>query len=70
MGVVPFLRSQSRAALTAAGLLLVGAFGVLDLATPPNLSFLIFFIGPVLFLVWFVGRGPADTPTTCRFLDN
>lgn len=58
-GIVPFLRRQSRAVLTAAGLFLVAALGVLDFATPPNLSFLIFYIAPVLFLVWFVGRGAA-----------
>jgi serine phosphatase RsbU (regulator of sigma subunit) len=58
-GIVAVLRRQPRAILTGAGLLLVAALGVLDFATPPNLSFLIFYIGPVLFLVWFVGRGAA-----------
>jgi serine phosphatase RsbU (regulator of sigma subunit) len=58
-GIVAVLRRQPRAVLTAAGLLLVAALGALDFATPPNLSFLIFYIGPVLFLVWFVGRGAA-----------
>jgi serine phosphatase RsbU (regulator of sigma subunit) len=58
-GLVAALRRQPRAVLTAAGLLLVAALGVLDFATPPNLSFLIFYIAPVLFLVWFVGRGAA-----------
>jgi phosphoserine phosphatase RsbU/P len=37
----------------------VAALGVLDFATPPNLSFLIFYIAPVLFLVWFTGRAEA-----------
>ncbi len=58
-GIVAALRRQPRAILTAGGLLLLAALGALDLATPPNLSFLIFYIGPVLFLVWFVGRGEA-----------
>ena len=58
-GIVAALRRQPRAILTAGGLLLLAALGALDLATPPNLSFLIFYIGPVLFLVWFVGRGAA-----------
>ena len=63
-GVVAALRRQPRAVLTGAGLLLVAALGVLDFATPPNLSFLIFYIAPVLFLVWFVGRGAALLATT------
>jgi serine phosphatase RsbU (regulator of sigma subunit) len=58
-GVVALLRRQPRGVLTAAGLLLAAALAVLDLATPPNLSFLIFYIAPVLFLVWFVGRRAA-----------
>jgi serine phosphatase RsbU (regulator of sigma subunit) len=58
-GIVAVLRRQPSGILTGAGLLLVAALGVLDFATPPNLSFLIFYIGPVLFLVWFVGRGAA-----------
>jgi serine phosphatase RsbU (regulator of sigma subunit) len=53
------LRRQPRGVLTAVGLLLAAGLAVLDLATPPNLSFLIFYIAPVLFLVWFVGRGAA-----------
>ena len=58
-GVVALLRRQPRGVLTAVGLLLAAALAVLDLATPPNLSFLIFYIAPVLFLVWFVGRRAA-----------
>jgi serine phosphatase RsbU (regulator of sigma subunit) len=58
-GLVALLRRQPRGVLTAAGLLLAAALAVLDLATPPNLSFLIFYIAPVLFLIWFVGRGAA-----------
>jgi sigma-B regulation protein RsbU (phosphoserine phosphatase) len=53
------LRRQPRGVLTAVGLFLAASLAVLDLATPPNLSFLIFYIAPVLFLVWFVGRGAA-----------
>jgi serine phosphatase RsbU (regulator of sigma subunit) len=58
-GIVALLRRQPRGVLTAVGLLLAAALAVLDLATPPNLSFLIFYIAPVLFLVWFVGRRAA-----------
>ena len=33
--------------------------GVLDYATGPDLSFLLFYVGPVFLLVWFVGTGAA-----------
>ena len=58
-GVVAILRRQSRAVLVGAGLAAAAALGVLDFATPPDLSFLIFYLAPVLFLVWFVGRRAA-----------
>jgi hypothetical protein len=54
-----FLLGQSPGLLTAAGLFLVAVLGVLDYLTGPDLSFLIFYVGPVLLLVWFVGRGAA-----------
>jgi serine phosphatase RsbU (regulator of sigma subunit) len=54
-----FLRRQPPTAMTAAGLVLVAVLGVLDYATGPDLSFLIFYVGPVLFLLWYAGRGAA-----------
>jgi sigma-B regulation protein RsbU (phosphoserine phosphatase) len=54
--VSTFLRRQHPAVLTLAGLLAIGALGMLDYLAGPDLSFLIFYVAPVLFLVWFVGR--------------
>jgi serine phosphatase RsbU (regulator of sigma subunit) len=51
-----FLRRQPPGALTLAGLLSIAVLGVLDYMAGPDLSFLIFYVAPVLFLVWFVGR--------------
>ncbi len=54
--IVAFLRRQSPVVLTAAGLAAIGVLAAVDYAAPLELSFLIFYSGPVLFLVWFVGR--------------
>ena len=54
--IVAFLRRQSPSLLAAIGFLWIGALAVLDYFAPPDLSFLIFYVAPVLFLVWFVGR--------------
>jgi serine phosphatase RsbU (regulator of sigma subunit) len=51
-----FLRRQAPGALTLAGLIAIAVLGVLDYLAGPDLSFLLFYVGPVLFLVWFVGR--------------
>lgn len=55
--VSTFLRRQPRWLLTAAGLFAIGLLEVVDYVAPPDLSFLIFYVAPVFFLVWFVGRG-------------
>jgi sigma-B regulation protein RsbU (phosphoserine phosphatase) len=34
----------------------IALLAFIDWIAPPDLSFLIFYVGPVLFLVWFVGR--------------
>ncbi len=52
-----FLHRQPRWLLTAAGLVAIGLLEVVDYFAPPDLSFLIFYVAPVFFLVWFVGRG-------------
>jgi serine phosphatase RsbU (regulator of sigma subunit) len=54
-----FVRRQPPIILTATGVLLVVTLGVFDYLTGPDLSFLIFYIGPVLLLVWYVGRTQA-----------
>jgi sigma-B regulation protein RsbU (phosphoserine phosphatase) len=51
-----YLRRQPPALLTAAGMAGIAALAFIDWIAPPDLSFLIFYVGPVLFLVWFVGR--------------
>jgi sigma-B regulation protein RsbU (phosphoserine phosphatase) len=51
-----FLRRQPRALLTAAGLAAIALLAIVDYYAPPDVSFLIFYVAPVLFLVWFVGR--------------
>jgi sigma-B regulation protein RsbU (phosphoserine phosphatase) len=54
--LVDFLRRQPKGALVAAGLVAIGLLAVLDYDAPLELSFLVFYVGPVLFLLWFVGR--------------
>jgi sigma-B regulation protein RsbU (phosphoserine phosphatase) len=54
--IVAFLRRQSPVALTLGGLAAIGLLAAVDYAAPLELSFLIFYSAPVLFLAWFVGR--------------
>ncbi len=55
-GLISAIGRQSRAALVAEGFLWIAILGILDYFAPPDLSFLIFYVAPVFFLVWFVGR--------------
>jgi serine phosphatase RsbU (regulator of sigma subunit) len=54
--IVGFLRRLPRGLLTAIGLTGIAVLAMIDYFAPPDLSFLIFYVAPVLFLVWFVGR--------------
>jgi sigma-B regulation protein RsbU (phosphoserine phosphatase) len=54
--LVAFLRRQPPALLTLAGFSGIVALAFVDWIAPLDLSFLIFYVGPVFFLVWFVGR--------------
>jgi len=54
--VVAFLGRQPRWRITALGLVLLGGLWVIDRATAPDLSFLVFYLAPVLLLTWFVGH--------------
>ncbi len=54
--LVAWLRRQPRGVLVAIGLLWVAALALLDYLAPLEVSFLTFYVAPVLFLVWFVGR--------------
>jgi sigma-B regulation protein RsbU (phosphoserine phosphatase) len=49
------LRRQPRWVLIGIGLVWVAVLAGLDYLAPLELSFLTFYVGPVLFLVWFVG---------------
>ena len=55
--LVAWLRRQPRWVLVSIGLLWVAALALLDYLAPLEVSFLTFYVAPVLFLVWFVGRG-------------
>ena len=54
--LVSALQRQPRGPLVAAGLASIAVLTVLDYYAPPEASLLIFYVAPVLFLVWFVGR--------------
>ncbi|HEX4439132.1 MAG TPA: PP2C family protein-serine/threonine phosphatase [Thermoanaerobaculia bacterium] len=54
--LVAFLRRQPKGLLVLAGLAAIGLLAVLDYDAPLELSFLVFYVGPILFLLWFVGR--------------
>jgi len=53
--IVEFLRKQPRTTLLAVGYLLVFVIGVVDYATPPDLSFLTLYLIPVFLVTFFVG---------------
>ncbi len=53
--LVAAIRRQPRALLVAVGLFWIAGLAVLDYIAPLALSFLTFYVAPVLFLVWFVG---------------
>jgi sigma-B regulation protein RsbU (phosphoserine phosphatase) len=54
--LVSTVQRQPRGLLVAGGLAAILLLTVLDYYAPPEISFLIFYVAPVLFLVWFVGR--------------
>jgi diguanylate cyclase (GGDEF)-like protein len=56
MNVIEAIRRQPRALLMAAGALLVALTGFVDYITGTALSFLLFYLVPVYFFVWFVTR--------------
>lgn len=54
--LVGFLGRQPRWRITALGLAILGGLWVVDRLTAPDVSFLVFYLAPVLLLTWFVGR--------------
>ena len=55
-GRVPFLSRRGRGSRWAAISLLFATLAALDFATSPDLSFLVFYLLPVLLASWFLGR--------------
>jgi serine phosphatase RsbU (regulator of sigma subunit) len=53
---VAFLERQPRWRITTLGLTLLGGLWLIDRFTAPDLSFLVFYLAPLLLLTWFVGR--------------
>jgi phosphoserine phosphatase RsbU/P len=54
--LVARLQRLPRGVLVAIGFGAIAVLAVIDYFAPPELSFLIFYVAPILFLVWFVGR--------------
>ncbi len=54
--LVATLQRLPRSILVAIGFAAIAPLAVIDYVAPPELSFLIFYVAPILFLVWFVGR--------------
>ncbi len=54
---VAFFRRQPRWVLVTVGLTWIAILAFLDYVAPLEISFLTFYVAPVLFLVWFVGPG-------------
>lgn len=55
-GLAAFLGRQPRWRITVLGLVLLGGLWIIDRSTAPDVSFLVFYLAPVLLLTWFVGR--------------
>ena len=55
-GSVPFLSYRGRLSRSVAIAFLFGALAAVDIATSPDLSFLVFYLLPVLLAAWFLGR--------------
>jgi len=56
MNVTEFMAGQSKPLLVAAGVVLLAAVTGLDKASPPGLEASVFYLVPVSFFAWFLGR--------------
>lgn len=56
MNISDFIRSQSRLVVILMGIVLVAVAAAADYATGSDLSFLLFYLIPVYFFVWFTTR--------------
>jgi serine phosphatase RsbU (regulator of sigma subunit) len=54
--LIGFLGRQPRWRITVLGLSLLAVLWAIDRSTAPDVSFLVFYLAPVLLLTWFVGR--------------
>ena len=54
--LVAFLERQPHWRITALGLSILAGLWVIDRSTAPDLSFLVFYLAPVILLTWFEGR--------------
>ncbi|HMA17421.1 MAG TPA: hypothetical protein VKS03_03190, partial [Thermoanaerobaculia bacterium] len=54
--LIAFLERQPHWRITALGVVLLGGLWIIDRSTAPDVSFLVFYLAPVLLLTWFVGR--------------
>lgn len=55
MGIVRFLNNRGQITVLGLGLILVVVLSIIDYVTPPEVSFLIFYLIPVLLVAWFAG---------------
>ena len=63
-----WLGRQSRGALLLAGLGMVAGLGYLDFATGPELTPLIFYLIPIVFVAWYAGTGLGAVVATASGL--
>jgi K+-sensing histidine kinase KdpD len=56
MSLIDILAKQSKLRLTILGLLMVALLGVMDYFTSPDIATFIFYLIPILFVTWFVGK--------------
>jgi diguanylate cyclase (GGDEF)-like protein len=56
MGILTWVENQDRIFKTAIGFALLAAIGILNLLTGYELSFSLFYLIPVSFVTWFLGR--------------
>ena len=56
MNITEILSKRSKYFLTALGVVLVMLIGIIDYLTGPSFSSLTFYLIPVIFITWFVGR--------------
>ena len=59
MNLSEFLNKRSKSFFVVAGLLMVVLLGLSDYLAGPDFSFLLFYIAPIFFVAWYVGKRAA-----------